>query len=164
MLARLFILLGSFAFASSAFATTVDCRQSPTFMRPMPGGQELVYHCGCEPPDGSTTCSYPSGSRPANYTVIPMVYQLSGPANERDRESAGGAVLNRVPFTQHGNRLGLRAPNPRPCVGLCYGTTSQLTGRPRNYQVRAHYRSNGTYVDSYTRSRPSRSGRSGRRR
>lgn len=33
----------------TAFAQ-VDCAKSPTFMRKIPGGQEIVFHPGCEPP------------------------------------------------------------------------------------------------------------------
>lgn len=37
------------AFAPAANAA-VDCAKSPTFLRQMPGGQELVFHPECEPP------------------------------------------------------------------------------------------------------------------
>ena len=40
------------------------------------------------------------------------------------------------------------------CVGICYGVPSKVNGLPRNSYVKGHYRSNGTYVKPYTRSKP----------
>lgn len=33
-----------------ALAQQIDCARSPTYMRKIPGGQELVFHPQCEPP------------------------------------------------------------------------------------------------------------------
>lgn len=41
----------------------------------------------------------------------------------------------------------------QPCVGVCYGVISPVTGRPRNTYVRGYYRRDGTYVRPHTRSR-----------
>jgi len=40
------------------------------------------------------------------------------------------------------------------CVGICYGVPSIVNGLPRNSYVSGYYRSNGTYVKPYTRSKP----------
>lgn len=45
------VLLISLVTAAPALAAAqVDCARSPTFMRKIPGGQEIVFHPGCEPP------------------------------------------------------------------------------------------------------------------
>lgn len=40
------------------------------------------------------------------------------------------------------------------CVGICYGVPSKVNGLPRNTYVRGYYRSDGTWVNPYTRSNP----------
>jgi hypothetical protein len=40
------------------------------------------------------------------------------------------------------------------CVGICFGVPSKVNGLPRDTYVSGHYRSNGTYVKPYTRSKP----------
>ena len=39
------------------------------------------------------------------------------------------------------------------CVGICYGVPSEINGLPRNTYVSGYFRSNGTYVQPYTRSK-----------
>ena len=56
-----------------------------------------------------------------------------------------------------GSTTGFTAEDdPVPCVGVCYGVKSHLTGESRDSYVRGHYRRNGTYVAPYTRSRRAR--------
>jgi hypothetical protein len=50
-----------------------------------------------------------------------------------------------------GYNYGLKNNN---CVGICYGVPSKLNGLPRNTYVNGYYRSNGTWVNPYTRSKP----------
>ena len=40
------------------------------------------------------------------------------------------------------------------CVGVCYGVPSKVNGLPRDTYVNGYYRSNGTWVGPYTRSKP----------
>ena len=40
------------------------------------------------------------------------------------------------------------------CVGICYGVPSQVNGLARNTYVSGYFRSNGTWVNPYTRSKP----------
>ena len=40
------------------------------------------------------------------------------------------------------------------CVGICYGVPSSVNGLPRNTYVSGYFKSNGTYVSPYTRSKP----------
>lgn len=40
------------------------------------------------------------------------------------------------------------------CVGICYGVPSKVNGLPRNTYVSGYYRSDGTWVNPYTRSNP----------
>ena len=40
------------------------------------------------------------------------------------------------------------------CVGICYGVPSSVNGLPRNTYVSGYFKSNGTYVGPYTRSKP----------
>jgi len=40
------------------------------------------------------------------------------------------------------------------CVGICYGVPSSVNGLPRNTYVSGYFKSNGTYVRPYTRSKP----------
>jgi hypothetical protein len=44
--------------------------------------------------------------------------------------------------------------NTSSCVGICYGVPSKVNGLPRNTYVSGYYRSDGTYVKPYTRSKP----------
>jgi hypothetical protein len=39
------------------------------------------------------------------------------------------------------------------CVGICYGVPSRINGLPRNTYVSGYFRSDGTYVRPYTRSK-----------
>jgi hypothetical protein len=39
------------------------------------------------------------------------------------------------------------------CVGICYGVPSKINGLPRNTYVSGYFRSDGTYVKPYTRSK-----------
>ncbi|MDX2158533.1 MAG: hypothetical protein SFW09_18690 [Hyphomicrobiaceae bacterium] len=43
-------LAASLILASVPEAAAVDCAKSPTFMKKVPGGLEVAYHPGCEPP------------------------------------------------------------------------------------------------------------------
>lgn len=167
MFARLIFFIGSLAFSSAAMATTVDCRQSTTFLRTMPGGQEVVFHCGCEPPPLSgpaneeTACVYPAGARPENYSVIPTFYPQSGAA---DIATQFGTVAPGVPFAPRLRPAAMSSPSARPCVGECYGVISPRTGNARDTPVGGYTRKDGTSVRPYTRSHTSRSGQSGSRR
>ncbi len=40
------------------------------------------------------------------------------------------------------------------CVGVCFGVRSSVNGLPRNTYVSGYFRSDGTYVRPYTRSKP----------
>lgn len=40
------------------------------------------------------------------------------------------------------------------CVGVCWGVPSAVNGLPRNTYVSGYYRSDGTWVNPYTRSKP----------
>lgn len=40
------------------------------------------------------------------------------------------------------------------CVGMCFGSPSKVNGLPRNNVVSGYYRSDGTWVNPYTRSKP----------
>jgi hypothetical protein len=40
------------------------------------------------------------------------------------------------------------------CVGMCYGSPSKVNGLPRNTYVSGYLKSNGTWVNGYTKSKP----------
>lgn len=44
------LLVLMLAGAPTLAVAQVDCAKSPTFMRKIPGGQEIVFHPNCEPP------------------------------------------------------------------------------------------------------------------
>jgi hypothetical protein len=171
MLTRVLILIASFMITQAAAAVTVDCDSKPTFLRQIPGGHEVVFYCGCEPPpppgsnaDGKA-CGMPSdgpsdsGRLTSNVGALPYVERIEQP--DRGVRDAAPRTTTFAP-TMRG--LGAGPAHTQPCVGLCYGVASPLTGRSRNAYVRGHFRSNGTYVAQYTRSTRRTTSGSGRRR
>lgn len=56
--------------STSVALAQVDCAKSPTFMRKIPGGHELVFHPQCEPP---ALKADPAGKQP-------RMAPVSGPA------------------------------------------------------------------------------------
>ena len=210
MFARLLILLATFVFAPAALATPIDCQKSPTFLRKVPGGHEVVFYCGCEPPSlkkslsDASACGYPENQLKADARLsprdTPRPFSLS-PTGESEAfvairrqkidfgvdgqpactdascadlesEQTSNAQVAQpllppshpaptvaAPSASYMPRTGAPWPEPavvRPCVGVCYGVASTVTGNPRNNYVRGYFRKNGTYVQPYTRSSRSR--------
>lgn len=44
------VVVALIAVPGTAAAQSVDCQRAPTFMRKIPGGQEIAFHPECEPP------------------------------------------------------------------------------------------------------------------
>lgn len=68
--------LAAVALPATALAQ-VDCARSPTFMRKIPGGQEIVFHPGCEPPaltpkPGKKTPTMAPVSPPVEANPVPI--------------------------------------------------------------------------------------------
>lgn len=89
------------------------------------------------------TDPYPAPLYTQTYQPSIVTPSLAGVANEQSSASAVGAAPVSAPAVSAA----------QPCVGICYGVTSPITGRPRNTYVRGYTRRDGTYVRPYTRSR-----------
>jgi hypothetical protein len=163
MIARFAIfILALTAIPLAAAASAANCDKNPTFLREAPGGHDVVFRCGCEPPPSERNpelmaCGYPPeaprmSALPAEAVDDPLQDSAALPVTRAVRF----APTVRDPDSSPGVR--------RPCVGLCYGVPSDVNGRARDTYVQGHFRKNGTYVAPYTRSSRGSSSRSGRRR
>jgi hypothetical protein len=59
--------------------------------------------------------------------------------------SSYGTSTYKLPSLSHGSSN---------CVGMCHGSPSKVNGLPRNSYVSGYLKSNGTWVNGYTRSKP----------
>jgi hypothetical protein len=157
--ARFFSVFILIAFSAAAHAEAVDCQKDPTFLQKIPGGYQVVFSCGCEPP-------LPSSGDPDFYSCgDPRSADLILPNHTDPVDSPGVAIGPGRPSYLGSPSIDIGRNSPTPsvrssssssgigCVGVCYGVTSRITGNPRNNYVRGYLRKDGTYVQGYTRSR-----------
>lgn len=97
-------------------------------------------------PAGSDGLSSPPSARVGALCVDSSVVAQTGPKACSKR---GGRVAWIIP-----DGIGSwRTSDPSDCVGICYGVPSKINGLPRNNYVSGYFRSDGTYVKPYTRSK-----------